>query len=132
VRAIAVLLVLGVFLRHDTAFRIADATGWSPGGIFYVSGALWEILLCALVLFFIWNYRASLWRSLGLAAMGIGIAEAAMSAACQMAITGRPPPNTTQCDFVTGLPVFAVTFAVEMAVLFWIVGRAWRKNGDGN
>jgi hypothetical protein len=132
VRAIAVLLVLGVFLRHDTAFKVADMTGWSPGGVFYVSGALWEIVLCALLLFFIWNYRASLWRSLGIAAAFIGMAEASMMATCQMAITGRPPPNTTQCDFVTGLPVFAVTFAVEMAVLFWIIGAwAW-KNGDGN
>lgn len=130
-RAIAVLLVVGVFLRHDTPFRIAAMTGWTPGGIFYVAGAMWEALLCALLLFFIWNYRASIWRSLGIAAAFIGIAEAAMSAACQMTITSQPPPNTFQCDHVTGLPVFLFTFIVEVAVLFGIVGVwAWRKNGD--
>jgi hypothetical protein len=124
---------MGVFLRHDTAFTVSQMTGWTPGGVFYVAGALWEMLLCAVVLFFVWaSYRESLWRSLGIAAAIIGIVEAAMSAGCQMAINGRPPPNMTQCDYVTGLPVFALSMGIEVAVLFWIVGSSvWKqKNGD--
>jgi hypothetical protein len=131
VRAIAILLLLGVFLRHDTAFNVSDATGWTPGGVFYVSGALWEMLLCALLLFLIWNYRSSVWRHLGIAAGFIGIFEAAMMGACQMAITTRPPPNTFQCDHVTGLPIFLITLAIEAVVLLVIVGVWWWKPGDG-
>ena len=125
-KAIAILLLLGVFLRHDTAFKIAELTGWSPSGVFYVEGALLEILLLGLLALFIW-YSRSAWRSLAIATCGVGMLEAAMMATCQMLIKSRPPANMTQCDYVTGWPISAVTTTIYALLLAWLAGfLLWR------
>ena len=128
-KVITCALLLGIFLRHDSAFTVAQWTGWNPRSIFYVQGALLEILLLALLLCFIWAVRRDVWRSLGIAACGIGISEAALIAGCQAAIMTRPPANVTQCDHVTGLPISAATTTIYLLVLAWIAGTWFWKLG---
>jgi len=128
VRVLATLLLLGVFLRHDTAFTVAEWTGWTPSGVFYVQGALWELVLCGVLAFIFLEANRSLWRSLALAACAIGMIEAALVGGCQMVIVGHPPPQMTQCDFVSGLPIFAISMLVELVAVAIIIGEwAWHQ-----
>jgi len=125
VKGIAAALLLGVFLRHATAFKIAQLTGWSAAGVFYVQGAALEILLLVLLFLFISEARSSVWRDLGITAVGIGIVEASLVAGCQMVITSRPPEGVTQCDHMTGLPVGAALGLIYVAILAWVAGRRY-------
>lgn len=131
-KVVAAVLLLGVFIANDTANWIAQATGYSPAAVFYMLQGAWVVILSGCILVFMLAAKPSFWRSLGIAAVGISMAEGAMIPACRLAVTdiSAVPRGTNMCDFVTGLPVSATTLTLELMILAWIVGASFRRNGD--
>lgn len=130
-RALAFVLVVGVFARHGLANAIAEHSTLSPAAWFYVLGGAWEVALCACLAWAIIGYRASLWRSLGLAACAIGAIEGAQMSACRLAITDirAVPAGANLCDFATGLPVGAVLFTLYLLGISYAIGASFRNRG---
>jgi hypothetical protein len=121
-RWLACALLLGVFVRHDTAFTMAAWIGTSPGVVFYVLGALWEVMLCTTLLGILWAAKRDAWTEIAMAAVTIGIVEAGMVAGCQIALHGAVPPGMTTCQHVTGIPIGAVVTTLEASTLLALVG----------
>ena len=124
--AVALALLIGVFLRHHTPFQIAALTGWSAGGIFFVSGALLDVLLSLILVLFFWSAPRSIWRNLSLLAVGIMIVESAMMAICYMG-GNAAPVGTERCDYMTGGPVAATFIILECAAAVVVLWN-WRRN----
>ena len=125
-RALAIVLLVGVFARHDTANWLADGSRLSPAAWFYVLGGAWEALLCALMLWSVLGYPPALWRNLAAAALVIGISEGAQVATCRLAVEDirAIPPGINMCDYVAGMPVGAVLTSVYLLLICWQIGRA--------
>jgi integral membrane sensor domain MASE1 len=114
------LLLVGVFLRHDTSQWLP---GYSPAAWFYVLGGLWEITLCASLL--IWVSQTSLLT----AALWIGILEGAQVSVCRLATKDIDAVHGQNlCDALTGLPVGATMTALYLGIVCVAIGKAWRKN----
>lgn len=122
-KAVAAILLLGVFLRHDTAFLLSGWTGMTPSGVFYVLGGAWEFTLCAVLLAILWHAKRDVWATLALAGLAIGMVESFMIVACKMALRMPPPTGMTNCQAVTGLPIGTVALTIEAMAICWIVGR---------
>jgi len=132
VKLLASVLLLGVFIRHDSAWWIAAETGANPRVVFYVLGGAWEAVLCALILWALYSYPVTPWRNLAIAACAIGALEGAQMAACRMAIGSRSiPTGVNLCDYSTGLPVGAVMTSLYLLIICWHVGRALRERSTG-
>ena len=127
-KAIASLLLLGVFIRHDAVTWIASTVGMTPAAIFYILGGIWEAILCAVLLMIFWVAKKSIWRNLAIAAMLIGILEATQVSVCRMAISDirAVPQGTNLCDFVSGLPIGISLTCLYFLILCWSVGHATR------
>jgi hypothetical protein len=123
---IAAILLAAVFLRHHSTFTLAEMTGWTASGIFYVEGALLEVVLLSVLALFILRSRRSLDRALALLACGIGIIEGAMVAGCRMLSPGQPPRGVTQCDWLTGQPVAATAIVLSVLAMLAVCGYWWR------
>lgn len=122
-RVIAALLVIGVFLRHNSAKWLAG--DFTPQAIFYMLGGVWEAILCATVLVFTAAMRPSIWRFVMQAAMVIGILEAVQMPVCRLMISDirAVPPGMSLCDFVAGFPIGISIVAVYFLVIVWSIGR---------
>jgi hypothetical protein len=114
------ILLVGVFIRHNTASWFP---GYSPAAWFYIFGGMWEILLCALFLFLV--------RGSGLvtSALWIGILEGAQVSACRLLTTdiSQVPKGANLCDHLTGLPIGATMTALYLGIVCWAIGKAWRR-----
>ena len=122
-RWLAIILLLGVFIRHDTSFLASSLTPLTPGSWFTVMGGLWEIVLCMAIL------RTVPSTPLLTAAMLIGISEGAQISVCRIAITdiSAVPPKADLCDYVTGLPIgFLMTFA-ELGLVVGVIAMNWHS-----
>ena len=127
-RALAIVLLLGVFVRHDTANWLADESRFSAAAWFYMLGGAWEVMLCGLLLWAVMGYPSSLWRNLAAAALMIGISEGAQIAGCRLAVDNivAIPPGINMCDYVVGMPVGAVMTSLYLLLICWQIGRAFR------
>src|SRR5260221_9231923 len=76
------ILLVGVFLRHDTAQWLP---GYNPGAWFYILGGAWEVILCSALLL---TFHAI---PLLTAALWIGILEGAHVSVCRLATTRSLP-----------------------------------------
>ncbi len=125
-RAIAIVLVVGVFLAHDAANWIADGSRFTPAAVFYMLHGAWEATLSALLLAVLVVVKASMWRDLAVAALVISIVEALQMTACRLAISDikAVPRGVSLCDYATGLPVHGVLLTLEVFAIFFIMG-AW-------
>src|SRR5437870_2954674 len=99
------ILLVGVFLRHDTSQWLP---GYTPGAWFYVLGGLWEMILCGSLLALIGGYP------LAIAALWIGILEGAQVSTCRLLMTDitKVPRGGNLCDALTGLPIGATMTAL--------------------
>lgn len=127
-KALAFVLVLGAFIRHDAANWFASVSGMKPAAIFYVLGGMWEATLCLLILWMMADYPESMWRNLAAGGALIGFLEAFQMAGCRLSITDikAVPPGVNLCDFVTGVPIGAVMTSLYVVMLAYYVGRAIR------
>ena len=132
-KALAFVLLLGVFIRHDSANWLASITGLTPAAMFYILGGLWEFTLCSLLLFMVLGYPYTLWRGLASAGLVIGVLEGFQIFACRLAIAdiGAVPMGANLCDFSTGFPVGAVMTSLYLFMICWHFGRAYRGRSAG-
>ena len=128
-KQLAIVLLLGVFIRHDTANWIAASSGMSPAAVFYILGGAWEFVLCGLLLWAVCGYYWTIWSGLASAALVIGMIEGAQVSLCRLAIQDirSVPQGTNLCDYVTGLPVGAVLTTVYVLLICWHFGRFVRE-----
>src|SRR5258707_12817845 len=73
------ILLVGVFLRHDTAQWLP---GYNPGAWFYILGGAWEVILCSALLL---TFHAI---PLLTAALWIGVFEGRQVSVCRLATHG--------------------------------------------
>lgn len=127
-RTLAIVLLVGVFARHDTANWLADGSALSPAAWFYVLGGAWEATLCALMLWQVMGYPAELWRNLAAAGLLIGISEGVQVSVCRLAVEDirAIPPGINMCDHIAGMPVGAVMTSLYLLLICWQIGRAIR------
>lgn len=127
-KALAFVLILGVFIRHDSPNWLAALSGMTPAAVFYILGGMWEVVLCTLLLWLVAGYPYTIWQAIASVALLVGISEGFQMFACRLAIVDikAVPRGQNLCDFATGFPVGAVTTSLYLLALCWIVGRAYR------
>jgi hypothetical protein len=112
------VLLVGVFIRHNTSFwlPIFSAPEW-----FYILGGLWETVLCVALLLLLKN-------PLAIAALWIGVMEGSQVTVCG-ALMGhrRAPAGMNDCDYLLGWPLGATMTALYLGIICWAIGKAWRK-----
>ena len=128
-KAFAVALLVGVFLRHGSANWLSDGSSLSAAAWFYILGGAWEFTLCALLLWVVMGYRWTIWRGLCTAALVIGMLEAAQVSVCRLAISDirAVPVGVSLCDYATGMPMGAVMMSLYVLLICWHFGRAIRE-----
>jgi hypothetical protein len=114
---LGLILLVGVFTRHDTAWSLP---GYSPQAWFYILGGFWETLLCLVIL-----TRAT--EPFLVAAMWIGILEGAQMSVCRLATTG-PIGKGNLCDALTGWHVGAIMTGVYLFIVCMAIGKEWRQS----
>jgi hypothetical protein len=119
VRWIALILLIGVFVRHDTSFLLAKFTRLSAPEWFYLLGGWWEAILCMTLATRVRGYFA-------VAALWIGTLEGGQIALCQSFLQGPVPLGMNECDYLTGLPIGAWIVAGEIVILLGAAGMKWR------
>lgn len=126
-KAIAVLLILGVFIRH-VAVNWLDL-GLSTTALFYTFGGAWESILCLTILVLISAARESIWKSLIQFAMIVGSLEGAQIAVCRPFVhdLSKVPAGVDLCDYLLGFPFGKAVMVFYFLVLIWIVGRKLAK-----
>jgi hypothetical protein len=105
-RFIAFLLLIGVFVRHDSSAWIADLLGANQKAVFYVQGGLWEAVLACVIA---WLVPKGPYRYMVLMACIIEITEGLQMAVCQ-SLTASASGNL--CDNLTGFPIGATLTAL--------------------
>lgn len=112
-------------LRHNTAYEIASLTGISPRGAFYVMGGLWEVTLCLVVAGLVWFEKHSIYRSIALGAMVIGVVEGLQMSVCRALVTdmNKVPLDARICDYLAGFPIGSVITGFTVIFLIWLIGR---------
>ena len=125
VRWIALALLLGVFIRHYTAWWLADGTYLSPQAMFYILGGAWETILCLVVLGALFMVERSVWRYIAGVAMVVGALEGAQIAVCRVAITdiSTVPKNINLCDYLIGLPLGPTLAALYLIAIAYGVSK---------
>jgi len=120
-RWLGLILLVGVFTRHDTAWSLP---GYSPQAWFYVLGGFWEMLLCLALL-------TMVTAPFAIAALWIGILEGAQLSACRLltADISAAPKNANLCDHLTGLPIGATMTGLYVILVCMAIGKEWRRNG---
>lgn len=122
--------MLGVFLRHESVYWLADATGYSRSAVFYMLGGAWESLLCGVLLVIGAAMKPSLWRDLMIAAMAIGVIEGLQITACRAFVGNNiaaVPRGVNLCDYLVGFPLGHVMFAAYLIAVCYVIGRSIRR-----
>lgn len=124
-KALAVLLLVGLFMRHGSAGWIADLTNFPVKGIFYILGGYWEAILCAVILGFIALQDDGLWSRLAVLACLAGILEGLQMSICRTltADISKVPEGVSLCANLTGLPLGLALFVCYFIAALWIVGK---------
>jgi len=131
VRPLAIVLLLGVFIAFDGANWLADGSRFTPAAMYYMLQGAWGALLAGCLFVAILAQKASLWRNLGLLAMGIGMLEGTQATVCRLAVKdiGAVPRGTNLCDFVTGWPLGAAMTTIYMMALIALTA-AWAMDRE--
>ena len=111
------ILLIGVFLRHNTAMWLP---GYSPQAWFYILGGLWEIVLCAAPLTFV---RAPI----AVVALWIGILEGAQVSTCRLLTSDITKVQGNLCDSLTGLPIGATMTGLYVILIAVTIARHWKR-----
>ena len=127
-------LLLGVFIRHYSAWWLAEGTYLSPQAMFYVLGGAWEAILCLALLGAVTLAKRSLWRYIAGVAMVVGALEGLQIAICRVAISDirAVPTNINLCDYLTGLPLGATLAALYLIAIAYGASRYVRTARAGN
>lgn len=127
-RWIAIVLLLGVFIVHDTPQWIVEGTGYPRNWFFYGLIGAWTALLSAVTAPFFWEQPHSLWRSLALAALAISFIEGMEMPACLLALdpanVNRMPSGYSLCDYVVGFPIGKIIECLYFLAVLYILWRA--------
>lgn len=129
-RAIAFALLLAVFIRHESAFWLADVTGFTPAAVNYILGGIYEMVLAAVITLGLLACKKNIWRDLGLAAMFIAFIEGGQIAGCRLLIADirSVPANVNLCDHIVGFPLGHVMMTLYVLVIAWSVRGALRSS----
>jgi len=133
-RWIAIVLLVGVFIRHWTAWWLAQGTYLSPQAMFYILGGAWETVLCLVVLGALCMVEPSVWRYIAAAAMTVGALEGFQIAACRAVITDITvvPKSVNLCDYLIGLPLGFAMAALYLIAIAYGVGKYLRTVRAGS
>jgi hypothetical protein len=125
VRLVAILLLVGVLMRHASARWLADMLGYPVGGMEYMLSGAFDILLCGVLLLMIWHMANSLWRRLAIAALVIGMMEGAQITVCRACISdiSMVPKGTNLCDYLVGFPMGPALIVMYAIVVCYIMSR---------
>jgi hypothetical protein len=116
-KTLAVLVLVGVFIRHGSANWIHDLTNFPVRGAFYILGGLWESLLCAIVALLVWNRPKDGWWALLVMGCLVGIVEGLMMVIGRLMVT---PSGPNLFDTLTGLQVGATAMSLyAMVICYW-------------
>ncbi len=118
------ILLMGVFVRHNTSFWLPI---FSPQAWFYILGGLWEMILCGTLLLM-------LRQPLVIAAAWIGILEGAQVSVCRLSTSNIAdvPKGANLCDALTNLPIGATMTALYLGIVCWAIGKEWRKRAGND
>jgi len=131
VKLAAIILLIGVTLRHYGIAWLSDLSGFSSQAVIYILSGLWEFVLCGILLFIAYGYRWSIWRGLLTSALLIGMVEGLMQSGCRLAVKDiRAAKGANLCDFATGLPVGAVVASLAIVMIAWHIGRLIRERAS--
>ena len=124
-RAVALVLIVGVFARYDAVNMLSQMFGMSPPAIYYILGGLWESALAAVILLLSYQMRECIWRRIIRAATIIGIVEGTQASVCRVAVRDirAVPQGVDLCDYVTGLPFGSVVMSVYFLIICWSVAH---------
>src|SRR5258706_10415826 len=113
------LLLVGVFVRHDTSMWFP---GYTAAAWFYILGGLWEACLCAVLLSFMSTPLAT-------AALWIGLLEGLQVSVCRLVTNDIDAVHGQNlCDALTGLPIVATMTARYLGIVCVAIGKEWKKN----
>ena len=101
---VAYVLLIGVFIRHDTSLWLADLTGKKASLIFYALGGLWEAMLASVIWLLIADRKAAAYKHLAVLGCIFAISEGLQMSVCRVL---AEPGKGNLCDSLTGLPVGA-------------------------
>lgn len=134
-KPLAILLLVGVFVRHGSAGWLADLTGFPVKGIFYILGGLWEAVLCTVILAVLAAERNyTIWTRLAMLACVAGAIEGAQMGVCR-ALTSdvsAVPAGANLCTNLTGVPVGTALFCAYFICAVWIIGGHSVRNTSTN
>lgn len=124
-KPLAVLLIVGLFVRHGGAGWISDITNFPVKGIFYILGGYWEAILCVVLLSFIALEAETLWVRLAMLACLAGAVEGLQMAACRTftADISAVPAGVNLCTDLTGIPLGTAFFVCYFLAAMWIIGK---------
>lgn len=128
-KAIAIVLLFAVFVRHESAFWLADATGFNPRAMHYILGGAYEVVLAAVISFMLFACARTVWRDLGIAAMVIAALEGAQIAACRALVTDikSVPASVNLCDYLVGFPLGHVMMSLYTIIIVGSIANAVRS-----
>ena len=128
-RAMAIVLAVGVFIAHDGANWLSSQIGIYPWAAFFMLQGVWTVVLSVCLVLFIYRAIPSFERTLALVALGISIFEGFQIPACGIFVTDFAliPRGVNVCDYVTGLPVTSVTLTLEVLIMAWLIGSYLRR-----
>lgn len=92
-----------------------------------LSGA-YDILLCAVLLVILWQYKDSLWKRLAVIALCIGMVEGAQITVCRAATSNIAlvPKGTNLCDHLVGFPLGPTMIVLYAIAICYIMARKRR------
>jgi len=128
VKWIALTLLCGVFIAHDTANWLAFGS-FTPGRVFYMLQGAWSALLSAILMVFVLTQKRTIWRDLSVAALAISIIEGMEMPVCTLAVdSAKVPRGTNLCDYAAGFPI---GYVIEGLYFIAVARILWRGNATG-
>lgn len=127
-KPLAILLLVGVFVRHGSAGWLADLTNFPVKGIFYILGGYWEAILCAVLLSFVALEAETLWVRLAMLACIAGAIEGLQMAVCRTLTVDISvvPAGANLCWQLTKpIPVGIALYVCYFFAAVWIIGKSW-------
>lgn len=129
-RGVAAILMLAVFIRHESIYWLASASGFSPQAVNYMMTGAFEAILGGIIIALVWGYKETIWRNLAIAAMAIAVLEGLQITGCRLLVADirKVPAGSNLCDYLVGFPLGHVMFAIYLLIICTMVGRAIRNN----
>ncbi len=125
-RAIAIILLLAVFIRHGSINWLADASGAEPWAVNYILGGAEEAALALMIAVLLLAYRAGIWRNLGLGACVISVIEGTQIAGCSLLISDirDVPSGWSLCEYLAGFQFGMALVTAYLAIVCYSIVAA--------